>query len=115
MTVSLKDANGHVSLPSTLSVNAEHSLSVEIMSNADGFDPEHVVAIVVSSDAGFTVESAIMTCPYALGLSNCSASYNGTSWVLSANINNIDGAKENGCSISVNGSDIDVSNFSELT
>ena len=113
--VSLKDINGHTSLPSTLSINAEHSLDVEIMSNSDGFDPEHVVAIVVNGDAGFTVESARTTCPYALGLSNCSARYNGTSWVVSANINNVAGAKENGCLISVDNTNIDVSNHSELT
>lgn len=113
--VSLKDVNGHKSLPSTLSYEGEHSLSVEIMSNADGFDPEHVTAIVVVGDAGFTVESARTTCPYALGLSNCSARYNGTSWVVTANINNIAGAKENGCSISVNSTSIDVTNHAELT
>ena len=115
VTIKLKDVNGNTSLPSTLTINTEHSLSVEIMSNADGFDPEHVVAIVMNGNSGFTVESARTTCPYALGLSNCSARYNGTSWVVSAKVNNIAGAKENGCSISVDDMNIDVSNFSGLT
>jgi hypothetical protein len=62
------------------------------MSNTEGFNPEQVVAIVVSSDVSFTVKSARTTCPYALSISNCSATYNGTSWIISSTINNIDGA-----------------------
>ena len=115
VTIRLKDADGHYSLPSTMTSNTTHSLSIDIMSNIEGFNPEQVVAIVVSSDVSFTVKSARTTCPYALSISNCSATYNGTSWIISSTINNIDGAKPNGCTILTQNSDIDVSDFSGIT
>lgn len=113
--VSLKDANGHTSLPATLTSNMEHSMNVDVMSNMEGFDPEHVVALVVTSDAGFTIETIRTTCPYALGLSNCSARYNGASWIISTTINNVAGAKPNGCSVSASDNNIDDTEFANIT
>ena len=112
ITVRFIDENGNRSLPistsktgtatfsanTMLATNASSSQTQETYL-AESFDPQKVVGIVISTTNTFTLVSAGTTCPNAMNISNCSVSYNGSSWLFNALITNASSAKTNGCSI----------------
>lgn len=113
VTVRFIDANNNRSLPiqtsktGSLTFDANLMLATNASRSSDdstyaaeSFDAQRVTGIVVSGTNYFTLVSAGTTCPNALNISNCSVSYNGTSWEFLANITNAASAKTNGCSIS---------------
>ena len=115
ITVYLKDVNGSLSLPGTIKANGSQELTVESMLNKDNFDPQKVTAVLVSATTSANVSTIYSDCPYAFGISNCSAVYNGTSWVVSATFKNVEGAATNGCSIVPSTSDIDKTNVTDVS
>lgn len=109
ITVYLKDVNGSLSLPGTIKANGSQELTIESMLNKDNFDPQKVTAVLVSATTSANVSTIYSDCPYAFGISNCSAVYNGTSWVVSATFKNVEGAATNGCSVIPSDNNIEVS------
>ena len=99
ITVYLKDASENFSLPGTIKANGNQTLNVNLLSNKEGFDPQKVTAIVMEGTAAFNISFIASDCPYAFGISNCSATYDGTSWQITSTIKNVEGAAENGCSV----------------
>lgn len=99
ITVYLKDASGNFSLPGTIKANGNQTLNVNLLSNKEGFDPQKVTAIVMEGTAAFNISFIASDCPYAFGISNCSATYDGTSWQITSTMKNVEGAAENGCSV----------------
>ena len=106
--VYLKDASGKLSLPGYITGNGNSNLNVSVMSDVEPFDPQHVVAVVMNGTSTYTVSAIKASCPYVFGISNCKASYNGTSWIVTSTISNPDGAASNGCSVSSDDSNIDM-------
>lgn len=99
ITVYLKDASENFSLPGTIKANGNQTLNVNLLSNKEGFDPQKVTAIVMEGTAAFNISFIASDCPYAFGISNCSATYDGASWQITSTIKNVEGAAENGCSV----------------
>lgn len=109
ITVYLKDADGTLSLPGTIEANGNQELNVESMLNKDNFDPQKVTHLVLYATTGANVSYIYSSCPYAFEITGCSASYNGTSWMVSATFKNVEGAATNGCSVSPSDNNIEVS------
>lgn len=99
ITVYLKDASENFSLPGTIKANGNQTLNVNLLSNKEGFDPQKVTAIVMEGTAAFNISFIAADCPYAFGISNCSATYDGASWQITSTMKNVEGAAENGCSV----------------
>lgn len=99
ITVYLKDASENFSLPGTIKANGNQTLNVNLLSNKEGFDPQKVTAIVMEGTAAFNISFIASDCPYAFGISNCSATYDGASWQITSTMKNVEGAAENGCSV----------------
>ena len=96
----LKDENGVLSLPREINANGSQSFDVNDMSNVESFNPQAVKSIVLKSSLyPYRVNSVMSSCPNALGINNCHASFNGISWKLTSTITNIEGAAANGCSV----------------
>lgn len=96
----LKDQNDNLSIPREMNSNGLQSFDVDVMSNLDSFDPQTVKSIVLKSSLyPYQVNSVMSSCPYALNINNCKASYNGISWRLTSTITNLEGAAVNGCSV----------------
>lgn len=96
----LKDNSGNLSIPREIVTNGQQSFDVDVMSNIDEFDPENVSSIILKSTLyPYQVNTILSSCPYALNILNCKASYNGISWKLTSTITNIEGAAVNGCSV----------------
>ena len=96
----LKDENGVLSLPREINANGNQSFDVNDMSNVESFNPQAVKSIVLKSSLyPYRVNTVMSSCPNALGISNCHASFNGISWNLTSTITNIEGAAANGCSV----------------
>ena len=109
ITVYLKDADGTLSLPGTIEANGNQELNVESMLNKDNFDPQKVTHLVLYATTGANVSYIYSSCPYAFEITGCSASYNGTSWMVSATFKNVEGAATNGCSVIPSDNNIEVS------
>lgn len=109
ITVYLKDADGSLSLPGTIEANGNQELNVESMLNKDNFDPQKVTHLVLYATTGANVSYIYSSCPYAFEITGCSASYNGTSWMVSATFKNVEGAATNGCSVIPSDNNIEVS------
>lgn len=107
ITVYLKDSSGNFSLPGTLYANGDQSLNVNVMSDLDAFDPQNVTAVILKGTSYFNVSYIASSCPYALGIASCNASYNGVSWKIAATFTNPEGAANNGCSVTPSSSEID--------
>lgn len=100
IVVYLKDVNGIQSIPREINGNGSFSFDVNDMSNLDSFNPQSIKSIVLKSSLyPYQVNSILSSCPNALGISNCRASYNGISWTLTSTISNLEGAAPNGCSV----------------
>ncbi len=110
ITVYLKDVDGSLSLPGTIKANGNQEISIESILNKDNFNPQKVVAVLMSATTVANVSTIYSDCPYAFAITGCSASYNGSSWVVSATFKNVEGAETNGCSIVPSTSDIDATN-----
>ena len=96
----LKDKNDNLSIPRELIANGLQSFDVDVMSNLDSFDPQSIKSIVLKSSLyPYQVNSILSSCPYALNISNCKATYNGISWRLTSTITNLEGAAVNGCTV----------------
>lgn len=107
ITVYLKDSSGNFSLPGTLYANGDQSLNVNVMSDLDAFDPQNVTAVILKGTSYFNVSYIASSCPYALGIASCNASYNGVSWKIAATFTNPEGVASNGCSVTPSSSEID--------
>lgn len=93
--------------------NGTFSLSVEDVSDVEGFDPEHVAGIYIHDltlGSRDVVQSVQSSCPNVLALNNCRAFYNTASkkWNISAVVYNK--AKAGAVEVAVN-SEIDASNM----
>ncbi len=106
ITVYLKDSSGNYSLPGTLYANGDQSLNVNVMSDLDAFDPQNVTAVILKGTSYFNVSYIASSCPYALGIASCNASYNGVSWKIAAAFTNPEGVASNGCSVTPSSSEI---------
>lgn len=96
----LKDENGVLSLPREINTNGTQSFDVNDMANVESFNPQAVKSVVLKSSLyPYQVNSIVSSCPNALGIRNCNATYNGISWKLTSTITNIEGAAANGCSV----------------
>lgn len=96
----LKDKNGGISIPREITSNGTHSFDVNDMSNLDSFNPELVQTIILKSTySSYHINSILSSCPYALNITNCKATYNGISWRITSTITNLEGAAINGCSV----------------
>ena len=96
----LKDENGVLSLPREINTNGTQSFDVNDMANVESFNPQAVKSVVLKSSMyPYQVNSIVSSCPNALGIRNCNATYNGISWKLTSTITNIEGAAANGCSV----------------
>lgn len=115
ITVYLKDASGNFSLPGTIKANGNQTLNVNLLSNKEGFNPQKVTAIVMEGTAAFNISFISSDCPYAFGISNCSATYDGTSWQITSTMKNVEGAAENGCSVVPSDGSIDVTAATDVS
>lgn len=72
--------------------NASFDVMREFATGSDGFNPEEVKQIVLKNhgESRVVVKSITTTCANAIGITNCRAEYNGTSWDISAQITNKD-------------------------
>jgi Tfp pilus assembly protein PilX len=109
ITVYLKDVDGSLSLPGTIKANGNQEISIESILNKDNFNPQKVVAVLMSATTVANVSTIYSDCPYAFAITGCSASYNGSSWIVSASFKNIEGAETNGCSVVPSDGSIEVS------
>lgn len=64
------------------------TLNVNDVADVDDFNPQKISAVEFKGSGSFAVTSVQTSCPYALGISRCSARYNGISWTISASVNN---------------------------
>lgn len=67
----LKSGTDGLSLPGYVNTkNAVNTLNVDVMSNADGFDPQDVTGIVIAGGDGvnYTINSISAACPYSVSL-----------------------------------------------
>lgn len=86
--VVLLDDAGTESQPATVT-GTSYSLDVNSVSNVDGFNPQAITEVrVTSENSSVGVYSVMSNCPYALGVSSCTAFYNGISWTVDANVTN---------------------------
>jgi hypothetical protein len=115
ITVYLKDASGNFSLPGTIKANGNQTLNVNLLSNKEGFDPQKVTAIVMEGTAAFNISFIASDCPYAFGISNCSATYDGASWQITSTMKNVEGAAENGCSVVPSDGSIDATAATDVS
>lgn len=106
ITVYLKDSLGNFSLPGYLTTNGDVSLNVNVMSDLETFDPQAVTAVILKGTSYFYVSYIASSCPYALGIASCGATYNGTSWKIDAKFTNPEGVASNGCSVTPSSSEI---------
>ena len=70
--------------------NASFDVMKEFATGSDGFNPEEVKQIVLKNhgETGVLLKSITTTCANAIGITNCRAEYNGTSWDVTAQITN---------------------------
>lgn len=106
ITVYLKDSLENFSLPGYLTTNGDVSLNVNVMSDLETFDPQAVTAVILKGTSYFYVSYIASSCPYALGIASCGATYNGTSWKIDAKFTNPEGVASNGCSVTPSSSEI---------
>lgn len=86
--VVLVDDAGTESQPATVT-GLSYSLDVNTVSNVDGFNPQAITEVrITSENSSVGVYSVMSNCPYALGVSGCTAFYNGISWTVDANVTN---------------------------
>ena len=66
------------------------NIPVNSLLNSEGFDPENVLGVYVKTfgESSVIVNSVMSSCPNATEINTCSATYDGTSWRISANIKN---------------------------
>ena len=79
--------------------NGEISIEVSTLSDAEGFDPEHVKGVYIrnlTTGSIASVTSVMSTCPNVLGIDACHAEYNTSSgkWRIQGMVNNADRAGE---------------------
>ena len=115
ITVYLKDVDGSLSLPGTIKANGNQEISIESILNKDNFNPQKVVAVLMSATTVANVSTIYSDCPYAFAITGCSASYNGSSWIVSASFKNIEGAETNGCSVVPSDGSIDVTAATDVS
>ena len=106
ITVYLKDSLGNFSLPGYLTTNGDVSLNVNVMSDLETFDPQAVTAVILKGTSYFYVSYIASSCPDALGIASCGATYTGTSWKIDAKFTNPEGVASNGCSVTPSSSEI---------
>ncbi|SHK63325.1 hypothetical protein SAMN05720468_104115 [Fibrobacter sp. UWEL] len=87
ISVSLVDNSGRTSSIRNTD-GSSITITVEDVANTDLFDPQTITAIRVRGTQGFYVTSAISSCPYALGVTGCTVTYNGSSWSVSVSAAN---------------------------
>lgn len=80
-----------------------YSMDVNAIASTDDFDPQTVKEIKISSDGAIEVLSVQSSCPYALGVRDCSVSYNGMSWTVTANVINASSCDVEPSSIELSG------------
>lgn len=79
--------------------NGEISIDVSTLSDAEGFDPEHVKGVYIrnlTTGSIASVTSVMSSCPNVLGIDACHAEYNTSSgkWRIQGMVNNADRAGE---------------------
>lgn len=74
-------------------------ISMDQLASSESFDPETVTNIHIQTSYNVTITSIESVCPYTTGIANCSAEYNGASWVLHSTIKKPENAKANGCEV----------------
>ena len=92
VTMVLTDANGLQSQEFHISGNGTFSRDVNLMSDMQEFDPEKVVSIEFTSTSEFTIASLSSDCPNSVGISNCTAEFQGDRFVINSSITNVGGA-----------------------
>lgn len=87
IAVSLVDKSGRTSSARNTD-GTSFTVLVNDIANTDLFDPQTITAIRVKGSESFYVTGAISGCPYALGITGCSVSYNGSSWNVRVSASN---------------------------
>jgi len=80
--------DGGIKSNAAIVTGTEYTLDVSSVSDVDNFNPQAVEEIQVTSEGNVGLYSVISVCPYALGITGCSATYNGISWIVKANVTN---------------------------
>lgn len=64
------------------------AIKVDDVSDNYGFDPQKMRGVILKGTSPFSVTSVQSSCPNALGISNCEATYNGSAWKINSTITN---------------------------
>ncbi|MCQ2091280.1 MAG: hypothetical protein MJY85_01230 [Fibrobacter sp.] len=98
--VQLVDKNNVSSDKYTITADGSYSIDVNLISDVNGFDPQNIKKVVINGATGYTVTQLQSSCGNVASLSNCSATFDGHGFRVSATVNNPNNAAKNGCTLS---------------
>ncbi len=98
--VQLVDKNNVSSDKYTITADGSYSIDVNLISDVNGFDPQNIKKVVINGATGYTVTQLQSSCGNVASLSNCSATFDGHGFRVSASVNNPNNAAKNGCTLS---------------
>lgn len=98
--VQLVDKNNVYSDKYTITADGSYSIDVNLISDVNGFDPQNIKKVVINGATGYTVTQLQSSCGNVASLSNCSATFDGHGFRVSASVNNPNNAAKNGCTLS---------------
>lgn len=101
----LIDQNNEISDPYPINTDGPVEFNVSQISNKMGFDPQTVVSVKFEGTTGYTVSGLQSYCSNAAGVFDCTASFDGSGFVINSTITNSINAAQNGCTVSSNESD----------
>ena len=100
--VYLIDQNNMASVPYAINMDGLHEFNVSQVLENIGFDPQMVKAVRFEGASGYTVSGLQGYCSNAPGISNCTASFDGSGFAISTAITNTINAASGGCTVSNN-------------
>ena len=97
----LIDQNNVASSPYPISEDGTYEFNaVYLTADKVGFDLQNVSSVRFEGASGFTVSGLQSYCSNAPGIFDCTASFDGSNFVISSTITNTINAKKNGCTVS---------------
>ena len=98
----LIDQNNVASDPYPINADGTIEFDVSQVSEKMGFDPQTVESVKFVGSSGFTVSGLQSYCSNAPGISGCTASFDGSGFMINSTITNTINAANGGCTVSNN-------------
>ena len=98
----LIDQNNVASDPYPINADGTIEFYVSLVAEKMGFDPQTVTSVKFVGSTGFTVSGLQSYCNNAAGISGCTASFDGSGFMINSTITNTINAANGGCTVSNN-------------